>query len=203
MKNNNVKCICIYGASSAELDPRYTDSVYALGLELAEKGYGLVFGGGDKGLMGAAARGVHDGGGYILGVAPSFFNVDGILYPECSEFIYTDTMRERKQIMEERSDAFIAVPGGLGTFEELFEMLTLKQLGRHEKAIVIYNALGYYDPMMRMIEAAIDENFAKPACRRLYKLAETPEEAVAYIENYKPDGLSVSELKNIAIDKEK
>ncbi|MBQ4062464.1 MAG: TIGR00730 family Rossman fold protein [Christensenellaceae bacterium] len=197
------KNICVYGASSTELDPKYSEAVYALGKEIALRGCGLVFGGGDKGLMGAVARGVHDSGGSIIGVAPSFFNVDGILYDECTEFIYTTTMRERKQIMEEKSDAFIAAPGGLGTFEELFEMLTLKQLGRHEKAIVIYNALGYYDPMLLMIEAAIEGRFAKDACRTLYKVTSDPKEALDYIENYKPSGLSVTELKNIAIDKEK
>lgn len=196
------KNICVYGASSMELDKRYAESVYALGKEMAKKGFGLVFGGGDKGLMGAAARGVHDGGGSIIGVAPSFFNVDGILYEECTEFIYTETMRERKQIMEDRSDAFIAVPGGLGTFEELFEILTLKQLGRHEKAIVIYNVMGYYDPMISMIDAAIEQKFAKEACRSLYCVTDDPEKAVSYIENYVPSGMTVKELKNIAIDKE-
>lgn len=196
------KNICVYAASSTELDARYPEAVYELGSEIAKRGHGLVFGGGDKGLMGAAARGAKDGGGYILGVAPSFFNVDGILFPECTEFIYTETMRERKQIMEERSDAFIAAPGGLGTFEEFFEILTLKQLGRHDKAVIVYNVTGYYDSMLAMIDAAIRENFAKEACRALYSVANTAKEAVDMIENYSPCGLSVQELKNIDIEKE-
>ena len=106
---------------------------------------GLVFGGGAQGMMGAAARGVRDGGGSIIGVAPDFFDVDGVLFPDCTEFIYTKTMRERKQILEDSSDAFIITPGGFGTLDEFFEILTLKQLERHNKAIVVLNVAGYYD----------------------------------------------------------
>jgi uncharacterized protein (TIGR00730 family) len=111
-----------------------------LGRVLAQKGYTLVFGGGAQGLMGAAARGFKEMNGRIIGIAPTFFmNVDGVLYDQCSQFIYTETMRERKQLMEEHSDAFLVTPGGIGTFEEFFEILTLKQLGRHTKPILIYN----------------------------------------------------------------
>ena len=98
--------ICVYGASSNDIDPRYLEAGEALGLEMAKRGHGLVFGGGASGLMGAVARGMTRGDGSILGVAPSFFNVDGILYEHCTEFIYTETMRQRKSIMEERADAF-------------------------------------------------------------------------------------------------
>ena len=117
--------ICIYGASSNEIDNIYIKYTEHLGQVMGKRGHNLVFGGGAKGLMGAAARGVVKGGGNVIGIAPSFFNVDGVLFEECSEFIYTDTMRERKLAMEEKSDAFIATPGGIGTFDELFEIKTV------------------------------------------------------------------------------
>ena len=114
--------ICVYGASSGEIDKSYILAGEELGRRMAARGHGLVFGGGARGLMGAVARGMQAGGGEICGVAPSFFHVDGILFPDCSRMIYTETMRERKQIMEDMSDAFIAAPGGIGTFEEFFEL---------------------------------------------------------------------------------
>ena len=129
--------ICIYGASSATLEPVYYAEAEKLGELLASAGHALVFGGGREGLMGAAARGVHKMGGGIIGIAPRFFDEPGILYEHCTEMLYTDTMRERKQLMEERSQATVVLPGGIGTYEEFFEMLTLKQLGRTDRAIVI------------------------------------------------------------------
>ena len=122
--------ICVYGAASKNIDPKYTDAGYDLGLKLAKRGHGLVFGGGNGGMMGAVARGAHDGGAHIIGIAPSFFNIDGVLYPHSDEIIYTETMRQRKQKMEDMSGAFIVTPGGIGTFEEFFEILTLKQLAQ-------------------------------------------------------------------------
>ena len=104
--------------------------------------------------MGAAVKGVQAKGGYSLGVAPHFFDKPGILHDSCNEFIFTDTMRQRKQIMEERSDAFITVPGGIGTFEEFFEILTLRQLNRHHKPIAVFNINGYYDHLTAMIDHA-------------------------------------------------
>ena len=102
--------ICVYGAASKEIAEPFKEAGHALGYELAKRGHSLVFGGGDHGMMGAVARGTHDGGGHITGIQPSFFNVDGVLYPLCDEYIYTDTMRERKQKMEELSDGFIVSP---------------------------------------------------------------------------------------------
>jgi len=189
--------VCIYGASSPELEKSYFDAVYALSEKLARSEVGLVFGGGAQGLMGAAARGFFDNGAYILGVAPSFFNVDGILYENCSEFIYTDTMRERKQIMEERSDAFIMVPGGIGTFEEFFEILTLKQLRQHDKAIVIYNVNGYYDKLLEMMDVAAEQKFMKAVCKKLYCVADNPADVVKYLRNYDPEEFRITQMKNI------
>lgn len=189
--------ICVYGASSNTLDPSYITAVEELGLKLAQRGHHLVFGGGAQGLMGAAARGVHRGGGNIVGVAPSFFDVDGILYQECTEFIYTETMRERKQIMEDRADAFIMVPGGIGTFEEFFEILTLKQLGRHQKAIAGFNVNGFFSAMTAMMEVAIEQHFVAPPCRQLYQFFDRADDVLDYLEHYKAQPLSVEQTKHI------
>ena len=143
--------ICIYGASSAELEQIYYDKTEELGRMMAKRGHGLVFGGGATGMMGAAARGVDSEDGYILGIAPRFFDKPGVLYENCSEFIFTETMRERKKLLEERSDATIVTPGGIGTYEEFFEILTLKSLHRLDRPIVLYNINGYYDRMKALL----------------------------------------------------
>ena len=135
--------ICVYGSSSTELPESIMKGAFRMGELIAKAGHGMVYGGGAQGVMGASAMGARSAGGAVLGVAPRFFNVDGVLFEDCTEFIYTDTMRERKQIMEDRSDAFIVCPGGVGTFEEFFEILTLKQLSQHTKPIVILDIDGY------------------------------------------------------------
>ena len=142
--------ICVYGASSNDIDAKYISAGEDFGRAMANAGHGMVFGGGANGMMGAAARGMTSCGGEIIGVVPKFFDVDGMLYDKCTEMIYTDTMRERKQIMEEKSDAFVMLPGGIGTFDEFFEILTLRQVGRHAKAIGVLNVSGYYDDILNM-----------------------------------------------------
>ena len=189
--------ICLYGSSSNAIDKKFITDTQKLGEMMAKRGHGLVYGGGAHGLMGAAARGVYSCGGKIVGVSPRFFETDGVLYENCSEFIYTVTMRERKQIMEDRSDAFIVVPGGIGTFDEFFEILTLKQLGRHSKAIAIYNIDGYYNELNAMVENAISKNFMKDTCRKLYKYFTNPEEMLDYIENYEGEDIGVRYFKNV------
>lgn len=178
--------ICVYGASSTEIAKEYVDTVEDFGEKLANRGHSIVYGGGAKGLMGAAARGVRKGKGRVIGVAPSFFNVDGVLFSDCTEMIRTDGMRQRKQVMEDRSDAFVALPGGVGTFDELFEIMTLRQLGRHNKPIVIFNIKGYYDAFVNMIEVAIKEKFMIENSRKLFFVSDNAEEILNYLENYVP-----------------
>ena len=141
--------ICVFGAASDRIDASYIAAVEALGQEMARRGHALVFGAGANGLMGAAARGVHQGGGTIYGVIPSFFRDEKIeaIFENCTELIFTETMAERKSKMEDLADAFLIVPGGIGTFEEFFQVLTLKQLGRHTKPIAIFDINGYYEHM--------------------------------------------------------
>ncbi len=179
--------ICVYGASSNDINKRYIGETEKLGLIMAQHGHNLVYGGGANGVMGAVARGVTAGAGKVIGVAPTFFNVDGVLYDKCTELIPTKTMRERKQIMEDKADAFIMAPGGIGTYEEFFEILTLKQLSRHNKAIAVYNVGGFYNKLMDFLEHGIEEGFMTPACHKLFKLFDNAEEMLSYIESYVPE----------------
>ncbi len=133
---------------------------------------------------GAAARGVDAEGGYLLGIAPRFFDEPGILYQHCTEFIMTETMRERKHLLEEKSQATIVVPGGIGTYEEFFEILTLKSLNRLDRAIVFYNINGYYDLMRQLLEHTAKEKFMEPAILDMCKFMDKPEEILDYIEQY-------------------
>lgn len=175
--------ICVYGASSNEIDPAYLQSGEALGLELARRGHSLVFGGGQTGLMGAVARGVVQGSGQLTGVAPRFFDQPGVLFDGCTQFIFTETMRERKSIMEERADAFVMTPGGIGTFEEFYEILTLRQLGRHQKPIAMLNTKDYYAPLLQMQQRAVSQGFLQPECANLFAAFEDPAALLDYLEN--------------------
>ena len=170
--------ICLYGASSPEIDPVYLDAAYAFGRLLAQHGHTLVYGGGAQGVMGAAARGAYEAGGKITGIAPTFLQVDGILFDHCTEFLLTDTMAERKTAMIAHADAFVMAPGGFGTLEEFFEVLTLKQLGRHSKPMVMLNTLGYYDALVQALEKAADFGFMSRNCLTLFALCDSPEAAV-------------------------
>ena len=168
--------ICVYGASSKTIDKSYIEDGEHLGKIMAERGHSLVFGGGANGLMGAVARGVYSIGGKIKGVVPKFFNVDGILFDNCDELIRPDTMRERKQIMEDSSDGFIITPGGIGTFEEFFEILTLKHLKQIDTPIFILNTDGFFDSMFAFIDDMISKNAVSETVPALYEVIENPDD---------------------------
>ena len=176
--------ICVYAASSNEVSRVYINAAEEFGKRLAEKGHTLVYGGGANGLMGAVARGVFAAKGNIIGVAPSFFNVDGVLFENCTEFIYTKTMRERKQIMEDISDAFVMLPGGIGTFDEFFEILTLRQLGRHSKPIAVLNTNGYYDNLFNMLTTSVTQGFMSEVCLKLCPSFSNSDKLIHYLENH-------------------
>ena len=190
--------ICVFGAASSTIDPAYIAQVEQLGKEMAARGHSLVFGAGAHGLMGAVARGVRDGGGYIFGVVPKFFDDANVeeLCNFCDELIRPDTMRQRKQIMEDNCDAFIVVPGGIGTFEEYFEILTSKQLCQHNKPIGIYNIKGYYNELEQVMKAAIEKNFIKDNCLDLYRITDSQEELLRYIETPVENNYTVKDLKD-------
>ena len=176
--------VCVYGAASPSIAPVFIERGEALGAALAERGHTLVFGAGALGLMGAVARGAQARGGSIVGVVPRFFERDAseTLFTACDEYIQTETMRERKRIMEEKADAFLITPGGIGTFEEFLEILTLRQLCRHEKPIAIFNVDGYYDTLLAFLDEAIDKGFLKATCRSLFCVSEDERELLTYLE---------------------
>ncbi len=190
--------ICVYGAASPTIDARYMKKVEEMGSEMVKRGHSLVFGGGGNGLMGAAARGVRAENGYIFGVVPQFFKDEDIeeICDFCDELVYTDSMRERKQIMEDNAEAFIIVPGGIGTLEEFFEILTLKQLCRHNKPIAIYNLMNYYDDLSNTMEQAIKKNFIRASCKNLYYLTDNLEDMFGYLEAPADEHREVKELKD-------
>ncbi len=189
--------ICVYGASSDLINKDYILAGERLGEEMAKRGHSLIFGGGARGLMGAVARGTTKGGGKITGIAPSFFNVDGILYEKCDEFIHTETMRERKQLMEDMADAFVMTPGGIGTYEEFFEILTLKQLTRHKKAIAILNTKGYFDSLLALLSKTVDESFMSPKSIKLFEVFDNEKELLDYLDSYVPEEISITDTKYI------
>ena len=190
--------ICVYGAASSTIDKEFITKVEEMGKQMVQRGHSLVFGGGGNGLMGAAARGVREAGGYILGVIPKFFEDENVeaLFQHCDELIEPDTMRERKQIMEDNADAFIIVPGGIGTFEEFFEILTLKQLCRHNKPIAVYNLKNYYNEMLAMLDAAVEKNFLREDCNQLFFTSDKLEEVFSYVEAPQNEMKNVKQLKD-------
>lgn len=174
--------LCLYGASSNLINKKYIEATEKLGEKLAKRGHTLVFGGGANGLMGAAARGVTKVGGEIIGISPKFFDVDGVLYDKCTEFIYTETMQERKHLLVTKSDGFIVMPGGPGTFDELFETLSLRQLGIHNKPIAVFNIDGYFDPLGEMLKNAYDGNFMTKEILELCPLFNNETDLLKYLE---------------------
>lgn len=174
--------ICVYGAAMEEIDEIYKIQTEAFGRCLAARGHSLVYGGGARGLMGAAARGVKAEHGHILGIAPSFFNVDGELFEDCDEFLYPDTMRERKQLLEDKSDAFVILPGGIGTLDEFFETLVLRSLDRLSKPIAILNIGHYYDPLGQLMEHAVNAGFVAKDRLSMYRMFEEAKPMLDYLE---------------------
>ncbi|NLK71915.1 MAG: TIGR00730 family Rossman fold protein [Clostridiales bacterium] len=178
--------ICVYSSSSDVVEKKYFESAYNLGKEIAKRGDTLIYGGGRVGLMGACAKGVHDGNGKVVGVIPKALNIEGVVYDSCDDLIITEDMRSRKKIMDEQSDAVIALPGGFGTLEELFEMITLKQLKYHCKPIAILNTEGYYNPLIELFERVIQHKFAKEYMRSLYYVSSDVRDILNYIDAYEP-----------------
>lgn len=187
--------ICVFGASGSELAQPYYDAAFQLGELLARRGHTMVFGGGRSGLMGASARGAAAQGGRLIGVAPKFFDEPGILCEDCTEMRFTETMSERKKLMEDLSDAFIVLPGGIGTFEEFFEVLTLKQLGRHAKAIAMLNTGGYYGALDAMMRHSVSERFTPAEGYAMYRMFDAPAAAVSYVETYEAEPEDVWKTK--------
>src|SRR4051812_43836186 len=157
-----IRAVTVYCSSSSRLSRQFTDAAAALGRAIAASGWKLVYGGDAGGMMATLADAVRGAGGSVIGVTPQLF-LDKCVHDEnCEELIVTPGMRDRKAMMEARGDAFVALPGGLGTFEEIFEIICGKQLGYHDKPIVLLNIDDYYAPLLAMIEHGVELNFIRP-----------------------------------------
>lgn len=175
------KTVCVYCASSSKADKKYLDAAYTLGKILAESKIRCIFGAGKTGLMGALAQGVIDSKGEIVGVIPEFMIAEGWGNEDLTHLEITPTMHSRKETMAQLSDAVIAMPGGCGTFEELMEIITWKQLGLFSGAIIILNINNYYNPLIEMLNRAVEENFMREEHKTIWQVATTPEEAIVAI----------------------
>lgn len=179
------KTICVFSSSSDAVAPEYFSVATELGALIARSGLTLIYGGGKVGVMGAVATSVHRHGGRVIGVIPKFMRVKEVAYEAADELIVTQTMRERKAIMEARADAFVSLPGGFGTLEEILEILTLKQLHQHAKPIVFVNTAGFFDPLLELFERLYREQFTKVESRQCYHVAAGPSEVLTYLDEYK------------------
>lgn len=183
-KQGTIRAVCVFCASSESVDEIYRDAATDLGRRIGRLGADLVYGGASIGLMGCVARGVHEFGGKVIGVLPEFFKGKNIEYKDVDELIVTRDMRERKAIMDQRSDAFVVLPGGIGTLEEAMEILTMKQLRLTQKPLVFINTENFYGGLLSHMKEIVDLKFAKQETLDLFVSEPDAESALNYILNY-------------------
>lgn len=183
-----MKKLCIYCGSSAGKNPAYAQLAQAMGTQLAEAGYEIVYGGGSTGLMGIVADAALEAGGRVTGIIPRALYDKEVGHDRLSELYIVASMHERKTMMAALSDAFIALPGGYGTLEEYVEVLTWSQLGFHAKPCVLLNADGFYQGLLNFFDHLVDEGFVLPRLRQLVLTAGTIEELLHLLQNYEPIG---------------
>jgi len=185
-KTTSVRRVCVFCGSSAEVSHEYLAAARRMGEAIARRGWTLVYGGGGTGMMGALAEGTLRAGGAVIGVLTEQFDVPALRYPALTERRVVPTMHERKTLMTDLSDAFVALPGGFGTFDELFEILTWAQVGLHQRPIGVLNALGYFDPLLALIEHARREGFIYAEHRSLLISEPDPGTLLDRMEAYQP-----------------
>ncbi|MGN6693640.1 MAG: TIGR00730 family Rossman fold protein [Aquihabitans sp.] len=178
--------VAVFCGSNHGTDPAFTDAAVALGTLLAQRGIGLVYGGGDVGLMGEVADAALAGGGEVIGVIPQHLWDKEVGHRGLTELLVVDSMHERKMAMADRSDAFIALPGGVGTFEELFEAITWTQLGIHDKPVGLLDVAGFYRPLLSFLDGTVASGFLKPGHRSMIVDATDPAEVLAALEAWEP-----------------
>jgi cytokinin riboside 5'-monophosphate phosphoribohydrolase len=178
--------ICVFSSSSNAIPEIYFDEARNLGKLIATSGWNLIYGGANVGLMHTCAESARENGARTVGIIPELIHAHRLSNPKDDEQIVTPNMRERKYLMRKRSNAFIALPGGFGTLEEILEVITLKQLNYHNKAVVFINTNGYYNPLLEQFALAYRESFAKESYSEMYFVASGSEEAVAYLKQYSP-----------------
>jgi uncharacterized protein (TIGR00730 family) len=183
---SSIRAVTVFCSSSSAVDPRFAAAALELGASIANQKWSLVYGGNFVGLMAAVATGAREAGGRVIGITPQLMHDKGLSDSKADELIITNGMRDRKALLEERCDAFVTLPGGLGTFEEFFEILVGKQLGYHNKPIVLLNIDGFYEPLLAMIEHGIEKRFIKTAARELIFVASTVTEAIDHLKSYVP-----------------
>lgn len=181
-----IRSVCVFSSSSDAVARHYLEAATTLGAALARRKLTLVYGGGKVGLMGAMAQAVHAQGGKVVGVIPHFLRRQEVAYEAADELVVTRDLRERKAIMESRADAFVALPGGFGTLEEIMEILTLKQLETHAKPIVFLNTRGFFNPLLNLFEQLFREQFTKADFRAHYHVASEPDDVLAHLDCYQP-----------------
>ena len=179
---NQIHSVCVYSASSTKISSVYFEAAEKLGSLLAKQHIRLINGAGSIGLMRSVADAVLENGGEVTGVIPHFMVEQNWHHTGLTELIEVTSMHERKQIMADMSDGVIALPGGCGTLEELLEIITWKQLGLYLNPIIILNVNGFFDPLLEMLERAIEENFMRRQHGDIWKVARTPEEAVELLQ---------------------
>ena len=184
VKNEKVNSICVFASSCNKIDDIYFREAYKLGVEMAKCGYDVVYGGSTLGLMGEVTSAAKMHGSEVTGVMPERLYNLGISSGDCTKFILTKGMRERKAKMDELSQALIAIAGGFGTLEELSEMLVQKQLGYNDKPIVILNTNGFYDDLIKFFNKIVENHFAPKVSQKMYYIAKSPFDAINYINNY-------------------
>jgi uncharacterized protein (TIGR00730 family) len=195
-----MQSITVYCSSSSRVPQVYLDAAAELGRAIARQRWTLVYGGNAVGCMGALADAVRAGNGKVIGITPQALVDMGISDEKCDELIVTTDMRQRKGLLEARADAFIALPGGLGTFEEVFEIIVGRQLGYHAKPIVLLDVAGYYAPLLAMLEHGIEQHFIKPGSRELIHVATTVREAIDYLGRAGPEAPNATGEPSAALE---
>lgn len=178
-----LNAVTVYCSSSSSIPAVYLDAGRDLGRAIAGQNWKLVYGGNNVGLMGILADAARAANGKVIGITPQVFIDEGVSDAKCDQFIIADNMRHRKALMEQCGDAFIALPGGLGTLEELFEIIVGRQLGYHTKPIVVLNINGFYDPLLQLIDNGVKENFIRPKAREQFFVATMVEAAIDYLKS--------------------
>ncbi len=181
-----MKTICVYCGSADKLHPGYLEAARQMGEAIARRGLVIVYGAGSTGLMGALADGALQAGGEVVGVIPAYFNTDVLCHRGLTRLEVVDTIHQRKARLAELADAFIALPGGFGTYEELFEILTWAQIGLHSKPVGILNARNYFDPLLTLVEHAREEGFIYAEHRQLLVYAQEPAALLDALNNHRP-----------------
>jgi uncharacterized protein (TIGR00730 family) len=189
-----IKTICVYCGSGFGSDPLFVETAAELGRAMGEQGISLVYGGGNVGLMGTVARSVLDNGGYVTGIIPDFLKAREKMLDDVQETIVVPDMHTRKRLMFEKSDAFVALPGGIGTLEELVEQMTWAQLGRHTKPILMLSTNGFWKPLLTLVAHMREQGFIRPGLELNYLVAERVEEVIPMLEaSARRIGLSADE----------